>query len=85
MTRGFTSQGYSGDEASPDWCHSCLKLEPLPDEYYSVCGECGHVYVTAEELLEAENRLLFEMQVTKPPVVTDPEHVYTCPLCGHDF
>jgi len=70
-------------EASPDWCHSCLKLEPLPDDYYIVCGECGHVYVTTEELVKAF-RDYYEPRVGQM-LPASPEEIYACPLCGHDF
>jgi len=34
----------------PDWCWSCLRVEPLPDRFYILCIECGHVYRTGWEL-----------------------------------
>jgi len=65
-------------EASPDWCHSCLKLEPLPDDYYIACGECGHVYVTAEDLV---NAYVDEYPGYRPKA----EHIPSCAKCWHDF
>lgn len=71
------------DEASPDWCHSCLKLEPLPAEYHEVCGECGHVYVTAEDLMAAYIEEWRKMAVSVQAL--DTPSIDACPLCGHDF
>lgn len=65
-------------EASLDWCHSCLKLEPLPAEYYIVCGECGHVYVTPEDLVDA---YVEEFPGYRPMA----EHIASCAKCWHDF
>lgn len=69
--------------ASPDWCHSCCKLEPLPAVYHIVCGECGHVFVTAEDLVAAF-KAYFEPRIGQVLDVKTGE-IYACPKCGHDF
>ena len=54
---------------------------------HRVCGECFHVYGTAEELLTETNRTLSHYGPGMGPgrPITDPEQVYSCPLCAHDF
>ncbi|WP_158881907.1 hypothetical protein [Amycolatopsis anabasis] len=56
--------------------------EPLPENYYRVCGECGHVFATADELLRREREIANEVGFQPE---TDPDRVYVCPLCAHDF
>ena len=60
------------------WFHG---HEPLPAVFHRLCLECGHCWVTPQELLDAHNR-------ERPPDVpaeTDPVQVCFCPLCVHDF
>lgn len=54
--------------------------EPIPDGAYLVCGECGHCYVTAADLIEAERRLYPDL-----PARTSAAQMWSCPLCAHDF
>lgn len=65
------------------WWHHAH--EPIPESgACQVCFECGHVYLTREDLVEA-----FLVGApsnygeTKPP--EPPEHIPFCPLCIHDF
>jgi len=72
-----------------EWCASCHRLEgDLPGDFRP-CLECGHVFRTAEELLEAENKLrrMFNERFTDTyfPPVTDVETIHSCPLCTHDW
>lgn len=71
--------------ASPDWCHSCCRLEPLPAEYYQVCGECGHVYVTAADLVAAYVVMVGDRASMIRVDDVKPEEIYFCQLCLHDF
>lgn len=50
--------------------------EPMPEDNYRTCGECGH-YWTRDALVaaDAEHRGSRE----------DPERIWSCPLCIHDF
>jgi hypothetical protein len=62
-----------------DFCYSCGKHEPIPEKFYRLCGECFHVFVTEEELLEAD---------AKASGKERREHgelIQSCPLCIHDF
>jgi hypothetical protein len=72
-------------EASPDWCHSCCKLEPRPDDYYQICGECGHVFVTASELEEAALLNIPEKHRDGRYYEVEAASIFFCPLCAHDF
>src|SRR5262249_19048980 len=38
----------------PDWCYSHNAAEPLEPSDYSTCGECGHVFRTKQELINAD-------------------------------
>jgi hypothetical protein len=61
------------------WLHG---EEPIPRGCYRVCGECGHAFATAGELLDAERRICAEMGFTG---AESAEDVVVCPLCTHDF
>jgi hypothetical protein len=65
--------------------------EPIPHDVYRLCGECGHAYTTANDLLDAYN---FETDVINGamsmfdspiPHETDVGRIYSCPLCTHDW
>lgn len=75
--------------------------EPLTEETYRVCLECGHAF-EAQELLDAHNAIVAELRTANEyspgpapgfddparddaPVETDPAAVRVCPLCTHDF
>jgi hypothetical protein len=65
--------------------HCYIHLIDEPDEpNYRICGECHHVYRSAEELVEAERD---NYPWTNAKVVGDHEEppMYACPLCTHDF
>lgn len=56
--------------------------EPVPDDVYLVCGECFHVYATAQDLINAYERVTEEMgsRQTRPA-----DEIMSCPHCVHDF
>jgi len=56
-------------------------IELIPEGCYRVCGECGHAW-TEEKLLLAHNEILDEFD---HPEVFDPDEVFSCPLCAHDW
>jgi len=49
--------------------------EPVPDEYFRFCFECGHYFLTEEEFVAAQSWM-------NTGVTPDLEF---CPLCTHDF
>jgi hypothetical protein len=57
--------------------------EPIPEGAYLVCAECGHCYVTADDLLVAHREMRKEIGL--PPHVATPSEILYCPLCAHDF
>lgn len=72
-----------------EWCSSCSRWEEAREEE-TCCLECGHVYKTAQELVEAYNREADSINdaYDGPPPVTymeKAEDVNFCPLCLHDF
>lgn len=65
--------------------------EPIPEQYYIICLECGHCYVTADELLTTFNDIMYEgwfnwEQGERPWVPeTSVDNIHFCALCAHDF
>lgn len=74
-----------------DWCYGCMQREPIPPGgAYLVCGECFHVYATADDLVDTFNRRGDELADLEPAQprsawVLDPERINFCPICIHDF
>lgn len=81
------------DPRCDDYCYSCNRHEPIPPEYYRMCHECFHVYVTEKELVDEHNALLRNLGATvaglvsleKPLFIKAGIDVWTCPKCIHDF
>lgn len=47
--------------------------EPIPPEgAFKICVECGHAYLTAQELVDEHNRVLRELADAPPPWSQDP-------------
>ncbi|MEU4726501.1 hypothetical protein AB0G06_43480 [Nonomuraea dietziae] len=81
---------------SKDYCWSCNKDEPIPPSgAYVVCFECGHVYATEQDLIDAYNRIVTEMNAdgarrygdAHQPIAlrTSADGIYFCQHCIHDF
>lgn len=78
----------------PDYCHGCHRIETIPPDVspFMVCGECRHVYWTAEELVR---RYRVEASVLAvrcgldlaPSDVAGPaaDEIAFCQECLHDF
>lgn len=58
--------------------------EPLPKEWYRICVECWHCFITKEELVakDLEIRRACGDPTAEP---MDPDQIYICPVCTHDF
>jgi len=73
------------EQLTLDWCYSCGRDEPVPPSgAYLICPECGHVYETADDLLEdylaqAPERILSH----RIPAWAD--EITFCPLCLHNL
>lgn len=67
------------------WCAGHEKCEyPAGGPTYERCFECGHFFVTAEELVEADLALAVGCGVEdaeRRPVAA----ILACPVCAHDF
>jgi hypothetical protein len=82
-----------GPEApSTDFCWSCSRDEPIPEGgAYQICGECNHVYGTEQDLVDAHNQIITEMNQRMRPgqskfgLWTTAEDIYFCHHCLHDF
>lgn len=72
--------------------------EPVPPDAFRICVECGHVYASEQELLDAHNAVLLQIQThsrlqwqrgDEPPYVyhaaVSADQVHCCPLCTHDW
>lgn len=66
-------------------CHWHEAHEPTPSGgAYIVCGECGHVYATPEELVDIfVNEAPPDFPVTLENI--SAESIRFCPYCIHDF
>ena len=87
----FESSTYEPAPGVPihEWCFIHLRREPFLSGDYRACGECYHVFRTAEELIIETAERYAEMATDAgigrvvPP--TDAASIYVCPLCTHDF
>lgn len=68
------------------YCYIEDRNEPVTENTYRVCLECGHVYEHTFDLYNAAKELADQMEIILPP---EPEYDYEkvayCPLCLHDF
>lgn len=64
------------------------RIEPLTNEPYQFCLECGHVYVTKQELVDAHNKAIEGYnKLPGPPIPlrTVDKPILFCGYCLHDF
>src|SRR5688572_28310299 len=95
---GFKDNAHKLAGVCESWCWGHMTCEPLPADNsdYQVCGECMHVFMTADELLSMHNEESRKAHVIlkddpmfghdedwKPTLCVD--EVYFCPVCVHDF
>lgn len=87
----FTLGPYKSEYDIPpdDWCfwHG---YEPVPEPgFYKMCLECCHGFLTKEELLEAERKVVEGLNQcwpeSKVEPTTDPDNVFCCPMCAHSW
>lgn len=83
-----------GNLPGHSYCHCHNADEPVPEEVYQVCFECGHVYAKATDLEEAYTR---EASIVKaeetwlrmtPPTIETrlpADRIPFCQECLHDF
>ena len=62
------------------YCSYHNRKEVAVDEPYIGCSECGHIYNTAQELVDA---LITERQYFS--TIDTVYLVSACPYCAHDF
>lgn len=73
-----------------DWC-AIHGHEPLPENYYKICGECLHCWPTREEFLADVQKNLADMANVPvewgpmPPRAATDDDEHVCPLCTHNF
>lgn len=71
------------------WCHIHHRIEDIEKGDYRICGECGHIFRTADELVAEDLRVrlmlkAYDSEGTEYKPV-EPALIFTCPLCAHDF
>jgi hypothetical protein len=81
---GFRDERGRHEGICEDWCYAHYRCEPLRDGDYRICFECFHVFRTADELIAAHRAVLEQIGSTLNPR-TDPEAIFSCPECSHDF
>lgn len=80
------------------WCYHHHEYEDAAGETYRSCGECGHVYRRAIDLVNAYNREATYMAEhwaelldgSAPPAAReltedDTDHIGFCQYCLHDW
>lgn len=65
-------------------CYGCGVTHTYQPDDYRVCGECGHLFRTEQDLIDATKRLFVEMGFA-PELVTGSGGIYSCPQCTHDW
>ena len=59
--------------------------EPIPEKYFRICVECGHCFVTAEDLEIADLNIRQEIEPDRVHVMLPATVIEICPMCTHDF
>lgn len=74
------------------YCHVHHIHETIPLDAWVVCGECGHAYRTAQDLVDSWNRREDEWVERNGAGAGDgqmtlaaADRVFSCVECGHDF
>lgn len=65
------------------WCRTHARVETT-QEPYAVCGDCGHVWVSAWRLW-AEHALVQFNSWSTLMALRSPWHIHECPACGFDL
>jgi hypothetical protein len=66
--------------------HCCWhNLDEDADGAYRVCGECFHVYRTAEDLRAVFMAEVAPLLTGMPSEAPAAEEIYACPYCAHDW
>lgn len=63
-------------------------MEDIPIDAWRVCFECGHVWATRQDCIDAIEKDLLRWGAKpdgKPYYLTHEEAPYSCPECAHDF
>lgn len=86
-----------GGDSGHCMIHHVDEHAPPGVEPYRGCLECGHLYLTGDDLLSAFNRMLdqmhmdairfgYEAEDSEPPKPeTNPDLIWFCPFCSHDW
>ncbi len=69
------------------WGHHCSfhHVDEPAEGAYLICFECGHAYLTAEDLRAAFMAEVAPDLSSPLPEPPPAEGVWFCPLCAHDF
>lgn len=72
-----------GGWGGQSWCSAHGRVESTKAPY-EVCGNCGHVWVSAWRLWVEHALMRFNLRDTWGAVRT-PWHIHACPACGFDL
>lgn len=75
----MTGVDISEPETAQCWFHNVPETF-TPGESYKCCGECWHVWQTEAEFWADIDRVNEGW-----PKIPHSAHIYSCPLCTHDF
>jgi hypothetical protein len=74
------------------WCFLHEHWEPVYENNYRVCFECGHSYFTPLAVVFAHNEMMLDLWERwseegelRPTKVDDAASILSCPLCSHDW
>lgn len=95
----LTDQHDHDDDCKTGNLNHCLTHdvdEECTPESYTWCAECWHIFPTVADLLADHAALVERLNAhpinpppgfSAPPLVakTDPDQIWSCPHCAHDF
>jgi hypothetical protein len=83
-------------EGLVSFCYCHYVAEPIPGDVHRICGECFHVYPTAQSLVDAYNREINHIELIPlvdfppdepmtPKTLEQVDEIWFCQECLHDF
>lgn len=74
------------------WCFIHSAWEPIYEDNFRICAECGHSFWTPRALVLRHNEMIADFWFSfheegepRPAKVDDADTILSCPICGHDW
>jgi len=72
------------------YCLACGKYLPYEKDWFAACGECGHVWGSADDLLSHwrkswEGNKYLSVGDFQDLMAVKAEDIFVCPCCAHDL